>query len=306
MIQASVLFAKQILGFGGFKATALPGWVITVLLTAFSELLKQDVVIMEPLVKLAKRSGKGVLVVDDTTNPKYGLKNWSRKLKIVGTSGYEHGYKILLFLWECDAGRIPLGFALWHKESKPVNDLTLEGFSRLRNHYGLKPEAVLGDGAFSTDKILKRLEDYGWPTVMRCRNNRKVGKLRISKAIARGYGDTQGKLKNGVKVKIFRRKSRFFVCNRMLWDMQKALKLYKRRWKIEETFRALKTCIGLNRCQQHSMQAQTLYLLFVFLLFASLEVVSTDSVYKTAQAVISGQLPLENILDKTLFNSWLN
>jgi len=73
-------------------------------------MLEKEIVILEPLLKLVKRSGAGVLVIDDTTNPKYGLKQWTRKLKIVGTSGYEHGYKILLFLWECQLGRIPLGF----------------------------------------------------------------------------------------------------------------------------------------------------------------------------------------------------
>jgi hypothetical protein len=301
MIQASILFAKQILGLGGFKATRIPGWVITTLLTAFSRLLEQEVVILEPLVKRVKRSGKGILVIDDTTNPKYGLKQWTRKLKIVGTSGYEHGYKILLFLWECPLGRIPIGFALWHRETSSINDLVLEGLSLLRNRYHLKPEALLADGAFSTDKILKRLEGYGWPTVMRCKNNRKLGKFRVDKAIARGYGSLQGALKNGVKVKVFRRKNRFFVCNRMLWAMQKAISLYKKRWQIEDTFRILKTCLPLKGCQQHTMQSQSLYLFMVLLLFANLEIVSGQSIYKTAQAVISQEIKLENILDKRIF-----
>jgi hypothetical protein len=301
MIQASVLFAKQILSLSGFKAGMIPGWVITALLTAFGNILEQEIVILEPLLKLVKRSGAGVLVIDDTTNPKYGLKQWTRKLKIVGTSGYEHGYKILLFLWECPLGRIPLGFALWHKGTKPLNDLTLEGLSLLRNHYPLKPEAVLADGAFSTDKLLKRLEGYGWATVMRCKRDRKFAGQRLDKAIARGYGSLQDRLKNGVKVKVFRRKSRFFVCNRMTWNMQKAIALYKRCWKIEETFRALKTCLSLNGCKQHNMSSQTLYLFMVFLLFANLEIVSNQSIYKTAQAVISGQISLETILDTRIF-----
>jgi hypothetical protein len=304
MIQANVLFAKQILGLGGFKAGKLPRWVITILLTAFSRLLEQEIVILEPVLKLVKRSGKGVLVIDDTTNPKYGLKQWARKLKIVGTSGYEHGYKILLFLWECPLGRIPIGFSLWHKESRSLNALTLEGLSLLRNRYQLKPEAVLADGAFSTDKLLKRLKDYGWPTTMRFNRCRKLGNERLTRLIPRGYGHSEGFLKNGVKVKVFRRKNRFFVCNRMLWSMQKAVALYKRRWKVEETFRALKTCLPLNGCQQHSMRAQVLYLFMVLLLFANLEIVSSQSVYKTAQAVISGEIQVENILDERIFKPW--
>src|SRR5690606_5370890 len=130
-----------------------------------------------------------------------------RKLKILNTSGYADGYKILLFLWECPLGRIPIGFAIWHKESRSLNELTLEVLSLLRNRYGLKPEAMLADGAFSTDKMLKRLEDYGWPTVMRFNQRRKLENMRLPKLIERGYGSTQGVLKNGAKVKVFRRKS---------------------------------------------------------------------------------------------------
>jgi hypothetical protein len=243
-------------------------------------------------------------VIDDTTNPKYGLKDWVRKMKIIGTSGYEHGYKILLFLWDCPIGRIPLGFALWHKESRSLNDLALQGISLLRNRYELKPQAILADGAFSTDKMLKRLEDYGWATVMRFRNNRKLENIRLKKLIGRGYGDAKSHLKNGAKVKVFRRKSRFFVCNRMLWDMQKVVTLYKRRWKVEETFRALKTCTPLKGCQQHSMRSQVLYLIMVFLLFACLEIVSAESVYKTAQAVISGDLILEDVFYNRIFKTF--
>lgn len=302
MIQAFTIFAKQILEVGGFKVSKLPGWVLTALLTAFSDMLNKDVVIILPLLKLVKRLGDGNLVIDDTTNPKYGLKKWARKMKIVGTSGFEHGYKILLFLWECDFGRIPIGFALWHKESKSLNELTLRGLSLLRNRHKLKPQAVLFDGAFSTDKILKRLEDYGWPCVARFRNNRKLGNKGVQKLIARGYGDVQGRLKNGVKVKVFRRKNRFFVCNRMTWTMREAISLYKKRWKIEEVFRAVKGLLGLNRCQQHSMMAQSMYLFVCFALFACLEINSTYSVYKTAQEVTSGQLDLQNLISQIDFN----
>ena len=116
MIKAMSIFAKQILSFGGFKATNLPRKVIPTLLTAFSGVLEENVVILEPILKVLKRLSKGVLVIDDTSNPKYGLKRWSRKIKILNNGGYQSGYKILLFMWECDYGRFPIGFALWHKE----------------------------------------------------------------------------------------------------------------------------------------------------------------------------------------------
>jgi len=300
MLQSFERFAKQILSFEGFQAGRIARKAHAALLTAFQDMLRHDVVMIPSLVRLAKAC-PGKLVVDDTSNPKYGLEKWSRKLKILTTGGYRMGYKILLFLWECPHGRIPLGFALWHKETKPMNELTLAGLALLRNRYRLKPQAVAADGAFSTDKILKRLEHYGWPCVMRARNDRTLAKRRATQLIPRAYGSQQGYLKNGAKVKIFRRRNRLYICNRMLWDMQKAVAIYTKRWKIEEIFRALKQCLGLNRCQQHSMRAQAVYLIACLMLFTCLELHSPQSVYKTAQDVTSGRLPLANILDKRIF-----
>ncbi len=303
MIQAFTIFAKRVLSFGRFQASRLPRKTHRALLTAFQDMLEHEVIMIDSLVKLAKAC-PGRLIIDDTSNPKYGLKHLTRKLKILTNSGYQQGYKILLFLWECPYGRIPLGFALWHKGTKPITELALEGLKLLRNQYKVKPQAVLADGAFSTDKILKRLENYGWPCVMRCRNTRKLGNHRIKQLIPRGYGSEQGRLKNGTKVKLFRRKNRLYICNRMLWDMRKAVEVYTKRWKIEEVFRTLKQCLGLNRCQQHSMRAQTIYLIVCLILFTCLELRSDQSVYKLAQNVISGQTALEGILDERVFRTF--
>jgi len=60
--------------------------------------------------------------------------------------------------------------------------------SILRNRYQLRPKAVLADGAFSTDDMLKRLTDYGWPFVMLGRNNRTVSDSAVKRLIPRGYG----------------------------------------------------------------------------------------------------------------------
>ncbi|MEW5820321.1 MAG: hypothetical protein AB1782_09035 [Cyanobacteriota bacterium] len=44
-----------------------------------------------------------------------------------------------------------------------------------------------------------------------------------------GFGEVKGELKNKTKVKVFRRKERYFIANRMLMDMQKAVKSYTSR-----------------------------------------------------------------------------
>ncbi len=168
------------------------------------------------MVELAKAS-PGYLVIDDTDNPKYGLKHLARKLKILTNSGYRDGYKIVLFLWVMpEVGRFPLGFALWHKGTATIAQLALEGMSLLRNRFDMKPKGLLADGLYSTDGIIKRLTDYGWACVMRTRNTKKLNGILIRQHIPRGYGETQGCLKNGVKVKVIRSGKHFLACNRAL------------------------------------------------------------------------------------------
>lgn len=264
------LFIKQLLSYGNFKSSEIPIKYHRELLTEFSKVKNKDSIFIPSLINLCKKT-EGRLVIDDTNNPKYGLKKIARKMKNLKTSGYESGYKILLFLWETENHRIPIGFALWHKESPSLNELALQGLGILRNTFKLKPKVVLADGFYSADKIVKRLTDYGWPLVERWRNNRKLNGNRIKTLIPRGFGDYQGYLQKGAKVKIFRRRNRFYITNRMLLSMKDAVRLYKKRWTIEETFRILKTQLGLNRCQQHSLKSQELFLFICMIAFSYLE-----------------------------------
>ena len=82
-------------------------------------------------------------------------------------------------MWETNNIRIPIGFALWGKGSNSINDLALAGLSRIRNEFKLRPKVVLADGAFSIDKLVKRLTDYGWAFVMRWRSDRKLSNVKI-------------------------------------------------------------------------------------------------------------------------------
>ena len=295
------LFINQLLNYGNFKSSEIPRKYHRELLTEFSKIKNKDSVFIPSLIKLCKNT-EGRLIIDDTNNPKYGLKKIARKMKNLKTSGYESGYKILLFLWETDNYRIPIGFSLWHKESPSLNELALQGLGILRNTFKLKPKVVLADGFYSADKVVKRLTDYGYPLVERWRNNRKLDGLKIKQQIPRGFGDYQGYLQNGCKVKIFRRRNRFYISNRMVLSMKDAVKLYKKRWTIEETFKILKSQIGLNRCQQHSLKSQEIFLFLCMIAFSYLEKLKDYSVYKTRETVIFQTVSLDNSILKEVFN----
>lgn len=295
-----VQFIKQILTYGNFKSSDIPRKYYRELLTGLENLKRIDTVFIPQFIKLASNF-KGRLIIDDTNHPKYGLKNYTRKLKNLKTSGYENGFKLLLFLWESHNIRIPIGFALWGKESSSINDLALAGLSRIRNEFKLKPEIVLADGAFSVDKLVKRITDYGWPFVMRWRSNRKLSDKQIKKQIPRGYGDSIGLLQNSTKVKIFRRKNRFYETNRMLWTMQDIVRKYKMRWKIEETFKILKHCVGIHRCQQHSMALQEIFIWLCLVAFAYLDRIKDHSIYQTRQTVNFQTVCLDNSILNEVF-----
>ena len=300
MIQALGVFARQLLTSGGFRISRFPKKAYRELLTGFERLQEQPVVILPGMVELAK-ARPGYLVVDDTKNPKYGLARFAKKLKILTNGATRTGYEVLLLLWLVPGlGRFPLGFALSHKGTGSPAELALQGMGLLRNRHDLRPQAVLADGAFSTDGMLKRLTDYGWAFVMRGRNNRSVSGSSVKKLIPRGFGESEGFLKNGVKLKIIRERKHFLFCNRMLVERQAIQALYRLRWKIEEVFRALKSGLGLNGCQQHSMRAQGIFIAGCFLLFSHLEIVSGGKPYAALASVISGALKPETLISEGL------
>lgn len=303
-MEATFIFINKILQFGNFRKTDISSKLYTELLTAFENLKRIDTVFIPELIKLCKRT-EGKLIIDSSDNPKYGLKYICRKMKNLKTNGYHSGFKIVLFLWQAGDYRIPIGFGLWHKESGSVCDLALAGMSRLRNEFKLRPEVVLADGEYCADKVVKRLTDYGFPFVFRWKCNRKLSNQQIKIRIPRGYGSSIGKLKNHTKVKIFRRKDRFFETNRMLFDMQKVVKLYKIRWKIEETFKILKHCIGIHRCQQHSLKAQEIFLWMCMITFSCLERMRKnigDSIYKAKSNVIFQYVNIDNSILKDILS----
>lgn len=304
MISGFLFFIQQLVIFGKFKRSEFSAKLYQDLVIALELLQEGRVIMVEGLVEFAK-SHPGYLVIDDTSNPKYGLKHICQNLFDPKTKARRKGYKVVLFLWVVpDVGRFPIGFALYDKTSGSCPDLALKGLSILRNHFALKPLGVLADGAYSTDEIIKRLDDYRWALVMRCRNDRKLSGQGVRKLIPRGYGEAEGRLKNGVKLKVVRCKKYFLVCNRMLMESTTIRNLYALRWKIEEVFRAVKTMLGLDGCHQHSMQAQGIYVAACLILFACLEMISDGSPYKAWQQVNSNSLPPQNLLPHLLFNTF--
>ena len=293
-------FVNKIISYGGFKKSEFSNKAYAELLTSVQDMSKHDVVLISSLIKEYKNvSGK--LIMDTTDNPKYGLKEVAIKMKNLSNGGYSKGFKIVLFLYKMKDKIIPLGFALIYKGSKKQEQLVLNALSILRNTYKFKPKMVLGDAGFSTQETIKRLNNYGFGFVFKGKRTYSLDKKQIKKQIPRGYGSKIGRLKNGVKVKIVRRSNRVFITNRVSLASEEILKYYGERWKIEEVFRFLKSCIRLNRCQQHSIKAQEIYIFGCLTAYSILETIRTSSIYQTFASVISGDIIIDNSIIESIF-----
>lgn len=241
-------FVNKIISYGGFKRSEFSNKSYAQLLTTVQDMSKLDVVLIPSLINKYKAlSGK--LIMDTTDNPHYGLKKVAMKMKNLSNGGYGKGFKIVLFLYKMEYKTIPFGFALIYKGSKKQEELVLNALSILRNTYKCKPQMVLADAGFSTQETMKRLNNYGWGFTFKGKRTYSLDKRQIRKQIPRAYGSKIGRLKNGVKVKSIRRSNRVFITNRVSLTNKEVLEYYGERWKIEEIFRVLKSCIGLNRCQ---------------------------------------------------------
>lgn len=296
MLTSLYLFIKHLETHLGYAVSRFSKKDYQALLTGLSTLPDQPVVVIPEMAALA-RAYPGSLLVDDTNNPKYGLKHVAQGLYFPGTQAHRLGYKVVLLLWNAvGLGRVPVGFALCHQGTETPAQLALKGLSLLRNRYHLKPQRVLADGAYSTNALIKRVTDYGWPCIVRIGRDRKLDGKPVRRLIPRGYGTVCGKLKNGTPLKIVRSGKHFLASNRMMLEGRVIRNLYAIRWKIEEVFRALKSCIGLEGCQQHSMRAQAVYILLCLLLFSSLELYSGGKPYKAFAQVISRRLDPQHIV----------
>jgi len=237
MLEYIEKFINKIVSFGKFKKSEISKKAYEQLLTSFESLSKNGVVLIPAIINKVKKL-KGLLIMDTTDNPKYGLKKIAIKMKNLSNGGYSKGFKIVLFLYKVGYKTYPLGFGLIYKGSRKQEELVLNFLTRLRSDFKLKPEMVIADAGFSTLEIAKRLNNYGWGFVMKFKKSYKLGNKQIKHQLQRGYGDKIDVLSNGIKVKAVRRPNRVFITNRVSLNWQEVLEYYGERWTIEETFRA--------------------------------------------------------------------
>lgn len=194
---------------------------------------------------------KGWLIIDEVIlkKSKEGkLKSCKRRYK--STGGYiTPAVSIILLIWTDGKIRIPLKFQLRMEDSGSPSEVAMELLSWFRNRMKYKPECVLFDSGFTNQRLLKRIDDYGWLNVYTLPKSRLFNDIQLRVYKKQGYWNDIGYLSSGLKVKAVRVKAKFYVTNKISLDRSDIIEWFSKRAIIEEVFRVLKQECHWDKCQ---------------------------------------------------------
>lgn len=193
----------------------------------------------------------GYLIVDDTVVAKPYARLlgeaawvWSNKDRKV-----LFGVSVVLLVWTDGQVRIPLAFRVWHKGGASKYDLALELLSYARNRLKCKPHFVLFDSWYPSQKLLKRIRDYGWYFVCQLKKNRRFEGRPLVRYLQQPYWQATGALSGGVKGFVVRYRRKYYATKRLTLTAPEGRRLYRRRHEVEEVIKVLKSQLSLEAWQ---------------------------------------------------------
>lgn len=193
----------------------------------------------------------GYLILDDTVveKPYARLLSeaawvWSSKQRQV-----VFGVSVVLLVWTDGQVRIPLALRLWHKGGPAKFTLALALLSYARNRLRCKPQFVVFDSGYPSQKLLKRLRDYGWYVVCQLKKNRRFEGQALARYLHQPSWHATGRLAGDLKVLVVRDRRKYYATNRLSLSAKEVRTLYRKRQEVEEVIRVLKSQLSLEGCQ---------------------------------------------------------
>lgn len=83
------------------------------------------------------------------------------------------GFNIVVLAWSNGTITIPLAIKIWKKDGPSKYDLALSLLSFAKNILKIKPKYVVFDSWYSSKKMLRRIQKYGWIFYTQIKKNRK-------------------------------------------------------------------------------------------------------------------------------------
>jgi hypothetical protein len=229
------------------------------------------------LLELAVRTlfsrQRGYLIIDDTVIPKPFARAIDGLAWVFSSQERRpvYGLALVLLVWTDGTLRVPLGVRLWRKGGPSKYELALELLSYARHRLRCRPEFVLFDAWYPSQRLLKRIRDYGWYFVCRLKKNRRFNGHAVRAYRRHPYWTECGWLAGGLKVLVVRYGAKYYATNRLTLPAAEVRRLYRVRAQIEEVIRVCKDQLGLTGCQARSERAQLHHLTCCLVAFCVLE-----------------------------------
>lgn len=223
--------------------------------------------------RISGKLQRGYLVIDDTVIDKSFAKlienlSWiysSKENRVV------LGLNLVVLAWSNGVITLPLGVKIWKKGGKSKYDLAGELLWYAKKVLQIKPQYVVFDSWYASEKILSQLASYRWTFCCQLKRNRKLNGEPLRRLHSHPYWIERGTLTGGARVLVVRHGKKYFATNALALSKQETLARYKTRWVIETMFRLLHAELGLEACQSVSLRVQTAHIHLCLMTVAAVE-----------------------------------
>lgn len=241
----------------------------------------------------------GQLQLDDTVLDHWGEHifgvYWvysSRLQKVV------RGIHIVVLIWTDGKRRAPIGIKIWRKggQSKVVLASKL---LRWAKRLGIKPEYVLMDSWYSSNRLLKQINGYGWHFITRVKKNRKFEGKQLSMHWPHRFGHAEGELACGLKVLIVKDGKRYLATSDLELSFRQVKAIYGNRQQIEEFFRVMRDQLRWGKCPARSKAAQVAHIHMCMMAYCILEAEAVNqqtTIYKLRRWLFRQEVPTQSTL----------
>lgn len=260
------------------------------------------------VLRIFEKLQDGYLIIDDTVISKQFAKRIENLAWIfdseIGKSVL--GLNIVLIAWSNGRITIPLAIKVYQKSNgKTKIDLAIELIQCV--HFLLiKPKYITFDSWYAADKLLKKVDGYGWKFITQIKKNRKLDGGSVKKIFPNPYWMSKGKLSGGLKVSVVRNGKKYFATNDLSLTKKEILARYKGRWLVETVFRMLHSKLGLDECESRSLRSQVAHFHLCLLAYTVLEkekIVTGKTIYQIKSECSFDFQGADNILNKLIYQS---
>jgi len=167
------------------------------------------------------------------------------------------GYNFIKLIYVHNDKIYNLGDIFYIKGGKTKNELVRDRLTEL-HEAGLEPGIVLFDCGYAACKNVNLINSFNWKYVTLCKSNKNFMKQQVKNIKYFGAKSLRGKAR-GIyhEVQIAKHCNRYIMTNLdEPITSYSGWKIYKRRWIIEEVFRALKSVLHLEQCSARTLNAQ--------------------------------------------------